>query len=128
MTIETIFDVVLFPLIGILTIYTIILVKDKIKVLQEQSNSEIVDRYLGLLNNTIEQCVIATNQTYVDTLKAEGSFDAAAQKVAFQKTVDAVMAILEEDSVYYLNCIVGDLSKYIEQRIEYTINKNKGSL
>ena len=36
-----------------------------------------------MLSQTITDCVLATNQTYVDTLKAQGSFDAEAQKIAF---------------------------------------------
>ena len=35
---------------------------------------------------TVIDCVIATNQTYVDALKAEGKFDADAHREAFKKT------------------------------------------
>jgi hypothetical protein len=43
-------------------------------------------------------------------------------------TIDAVTAIIDGDAVYYLNNILGDVEKYVEQKIESTINKNKGSL
>jgi hypothetical protein len=36
-----------------------------------------------MLTDTITKCVIATNQTYVETLKKEGKFDLEAQEVAF---------------------------------------------
>jgi hypothetical protein len=36
-----------------------------------------------MLNRTITECVIATNQTYVETLKQQGKFDEEAQKIAF---------------------------------------------
>jgi len=62
--------------------------------------------------------VIATNQTYVDTLKREGKFDGEAQKIAFQKTYDSVIAILSEDAKTYLNEAIGDLQAYIINQIE----------
>ena len=39
-----------------------------------------------MLNETITKCVIATTQTYVETLKKEGKFDKTAQETAFSKT------------------------------------------
>ena len=128
MTIDLIFKLFLIPLSGILSAYLISFVKNKIKLLQEKTDNELTDKYLEMLNSTIEQCVIATNQTYVEALKREGSFDLDAQKKAFQMTIDAVTAIIDGDAVYYLNNILGDVEKYVEQKIESTINKNKGSL
>lgn len=128
MTIDLIFKIFLIPLLGILTRYLIVFIKSKITLLEEKADNELADKYLEMLNSTIEQCVIATNQTYVEALKREGSFDLEAQKKAFQMTIDAVTAIIGEDAVYYLNNIIGDVEKYVEQKIESTINKNKGSL
>jgi len=36
-----------------------------------------------MLDDTITKCVIATNQTYVDSLKDKNAFDKAAQEEAF---------------------------------------------
>ena len=36
-----------------------------------------------MLSETITKCVVATNQTYVETLKKQGKFDKEAQKIAF---------------------------------------------
>jgi hypothetical protein len=36
-----------------------------------------------MATDTITNCVIATNQTYVNSLKEQGKFDEAAQKEAF---------------------------------------------
>jgi hypothetical protein len=83
MTIDLIFKLFLIPLLGILSAYLISFVKNKIKLLQEKTDNELADKYLEMLNSTIEQCVIATNQTYVEALKREGSFDLEAQKKAF---------------------------------------------
>lgn len=80
---------------------------------------------MTLLQDTVISCVIATNQTYVDSLKEQGKFDAEAQKIAFQKTYDSVMQILTEDAVKYLNEALGDLDKYVNTMIESQVNLQK---
>ena len=81
-----------------------------------------------ILPNITISCVIATNQTYVDALKTQGKFDAEAQKIAFKKTYDAVMAILTEDAIKYLNESLGDLDAYVNMMIESQVNLQKGTV
>jgi hypothetical protein len=76
--IEQLFNIVLIPLLGVLTTYIVKLVQAKINAIKTTNDNEVGNKYLTLLADTITDCVKATNQTYVDTLKAEGSFDAAA--------------------------------------------------
>ena len=78
-----------------------------------------------MLDTTISSCVLATSQTYVDSLKKANSFDANAQKIAFQMTMDAVLKVLNEESKKYLNEMVGDLNLYITQKIEAEVSYNK---
>ena len=82
-------------------------------------------KYMTLLEKTITDCVIATNQTYVESLKQQGRFDMEAQKEAFRKSADAVMLILNEDAREYLSTVVGDLDIYIAKKIEASVNENK---
>ena len=123
--IKQIFEVCLFPLLGILTTFLIIFISKKAQELKAKTNNELYHKYIDMLEQTIINCVIATNQTYVDALKAEGKFDAEAQKIAFQKTYDSVMAILSEDAKSYLNEAIGDLQTYIINQIEAQVNLNK---
>ena len=82
-------------------------------------------KYIDMLNNTICTTVIATNQTYVEALKAQGKFDAEAQKAAFQMTYDAVMKTLGTEAQQYLTEAVGDLNTYIKNAIEAQVNVSK---
>lgn len=123
--IKQIFEVCLFPLLGILTTFLIIFISKKAQEIKAKTNNELYSKYIDMLEQTIINCVIATNQTYVDALKAEGKFDAEAQKIAFQKTYDSVMAILSEDAKSYLNEAIGDLQTYIINQIEAQVNLNK---
>ena len=75
-----------------------------------------------MLSSTVADCVIATNQTYVETLKKEGKFDLTAQKTAYEMTKTAVMSILTEEAKKYLTLAVGDLNIYISQLIESAVN------
>ena len=123
--IKQIFDVCLFPLLGILTAFLIVFISKKAQELKAKTNNELYSKYIDMLEQTIINCVIATNQTYVDALKREGKFDGEAQKIAFQKTYDSVMAILSEDAKTYLNEAIGDLQAYIINQIEAQVNLNK---
>ena len=78
-----------------------------------------------MLEDTIIQCVLATTQTYVDTLKQQGKFDAEAQKVAFEKTYTNVMNILADEAKEYLENALGDLEAYIYNRIEAGVKVTK---
>ena len=126
MTILTqLFEMVVFPLLGIATIYLVFLIKAKINELKLKKDNDLLDKYLSMLENTITDCVIATTQTYVDSLKKQGAFDADAQKVAFTKTYTNVMKILTEDAKEYLEQALGDLESYIYNKIESEVALNK---
>ena len=120
-----IFEVCIIPLLGVLTAYLVSYIKNKSKDLTNKVDSELADKYITMLADTISACVIATNQTYVENLKKEQLFDAEAQKEAFKRTYEAVMAVLTEEAVIYLSSIYGDLTAYITNKIEAEVNLNK---
>lgn len=125
--IPVLFQVIILPLLGILTKYLVAWISAKTDELKQQKDNELYDKYLDLLETTITDCVIATNQTYVDTLKAEGKFDAEAQKLAFQKTYEAVMVILTEDAKEYLTHAIGDFDAFVNAKIEANVKAGKTS-
>ena len=120
-----IFRVCIIPLLGVLTAYAVKLIQTKSAEIASKQESEIAAKYIGLLAETITDCVIATNQTYVDALKAQNAFDEVAQMNAFKKTYEAVMAVLSEEAKEYLTHVYGDLSAYICTRIEAEVKANK---
>ena len=122
---QEIFKVCIVPLLGILTTYFVIFVIAKAKELAEKSDNEVTAKYINMLTQTITDCVIATNQTYVEALKDKDAFTAEAQKEAFNKTYNAVLAILSDDAKEYLTNAFGDLEAYIKSKIEAEVNMNK---
>lgn len=122
---QQIFEVCIIPLLAIITRSLIIYISTKKDELKNKTDNELAKKYLDLLNETIANCVIATNQTYVEALKKENAFTADAQKAAFEKTYQAVIATLSEEAQRYLPEVVGDLQTYITQKIEASVNQNK---
>lgn len=120
-----IFEIVILPLLGIGTAYVIALVRAKIQEMKEKKQDVLYHKYLDMLNITIADCVLATTQTYVEALKKEGKFDLEAQKIAFTRTYENVMAILADEAKEYLQTAIGDLSAYVENMIEAEVNRNK---
>lgn len=124
---QQIFELCIIPLLAIITRSLVIYISTKKDELKNKTNNELAKKYLDLLNDTIANCVIATNQTYVEALKKENAFTADAQKAAFEKTYQAVIATLSEEAQKYLPEVVGDLQTYITQKIEASVNQNKAT-
>lgn len=120
-----IIEVCIIPLLGILTKYLVDFLTAKRDELNSKTDNEIAKKYTDMVYQTVVDCVIATNQTYVDSLKKSGSFDEAAQKEAFNRTMSAVLAILGDDAKDYISQATGDLNTYLTQLIESEVNKHK---
>ena len=119
------FELVLVPVLGILTVYVVTLIKSKTEEIKSKSNNALLNKYLDMLQVTVSDCVVATTQTYVDTLKKEGKFTEEAHKEAFDRTFNNVLNILSADAKEYLTEAVGDLDSYITTKIEAEINRTK---
>lgn len=120
-----IIEVCVIPLLGILTKYLVDFLSAKRDELKAKTDNETAQKYTDMIYNTVVDCVIATNQTYVDSLKKSGSFDETAQKEAFNRTMSAVMTILSEDAKEYISEATGDVNTYLTQLIESEVNKRK---
>lgn len=125
---QQVFEVCIVPLLGVLTCFLVNYIKAKTTELNTNNSNELLSKYLTMLSDTVCDCVIATNQTYVEALKNKNAFDAEAQKVAFEMTYNAVIKVLSAEATEYLTNIYGDLSVYITNMIEAEVNRNKVKL
>lgn len=124
--VKQIFEVCLFPLLGVLTTFLILFINKKSQELKAATDNELYHKYIDMLEQTVVNCVIATNQTYVDSLKRQGKFDKEAQVEAFNRTYNQVMLILADDAKVYLESAVGDLNVYVTNMIETQVKLNRG--
>ena len=120
-----IFEIVIIPLLGVGTAYLCYFIKVKIAELKEKTKNEKEKKYLDILDKTICEAVIATNQTYVEALKKAGKFDGAAQAEAFKKTYETVMKLLTDDAKEFLSTLTADLEADIQNKIEAQVNLAK---
>lgn len=120
-----VFEVLVFPALIAAAGYFVSWIHAKKEELKAKTKNETTNKYIDMLDRTITECVMATTQTYVDTLKKEGKFDGEAQKVAFGKTFEAVLAVLTDDAKEYLGEAVGDLTAYITNKIEANVKSSK---
>lgn len=125
---EILFEIMrlcIVPLLGILTGYLVKWLKAKETEINDKLDNATIEKYVSMVSQTITDCVIATNQTYVEALKKDNAFTAEAQKIAFRKTYEAVMCVLSDDAKEYLNALYGDATAYLEARIEAEVNLQK---
>ena len=120
-----IFQVCIIPLLGVLTAFAVKWINAKSEEIKVKNDNELYQKYINMLTQTITDCVIATNQTYVDALKNKNAFDKEAQEEAFRLTYEAVMVILSDDMKEYLTNAIGDFEEYVIQKIEAEVSANK---
>lgn len=94
-------------------------------------NSKIKDANAKILLTTATDIVInavrSVFQTYVDSLKASGSFDAQAQTQALTKAKDIALSQMTEEVKTFIDKNYGSIDAWLTTTIEATINliKNK---
>ena len=122
---KQIFEVCIIPLLGVLTTWLITYIRAKKIESKERYNLDVISQTLDSLEKLVVDCVLATKQTYVDELKKAGKFDREAQLAAFEKTKNAVLDVLSDDTKALLDSAIGDLGIYITQLIEAAVNSTK---
>lgn len=120
-----IFQLVLVPLLGVLTAWLVKWINSKIEGQKQTTENDLYKKYLTMFQDTVERCVTYTNQTYVDALKNKNAFTAEAQKEAFERTYSQVMLLLKDEAKAYLTSVVGDFDEFTKTYIESMVNANK---
>ena len=77
---------------------------------------------LTVATDIVMNAVRSVFQTYVETLKKNGTFDKESQKVALIKAKDDALAQMSDEIKDYITKNYGDLETWITGQIESTIN------
>lgn len=83
-----------------------------------------VQRLVREIGSAVSDAVAAMNQTYVNDLKAAGTFNEAEQKEALMRAVSAALKSMSSDAQDYIKSNFGDTTQYLENRIEAQIDAN----
>jgi hypothetical protein len=118
--ISVVITAVILPLISYAGARLIAWLNAKIK-------DENAKQQLTVATDIVMNAVRSVFQTYVETLKKNGTFDKESQKVALIKAKDDALAQMSDEIKDYITKNYGDLETWITTQIESTINilKNK---
>jgi len=108
----------LTALVSWLTILLTNFINGKIK---DKKMASHATQLLMIVMNAV-QCV---TQTYVDTLKKQGKFDAKAAEEANGKALAIIMSQMTPDLIKYVEDNFGDLKEYLKTLIESTVYQLK---
>lgn len=113
-------------ILGILTPKIIAGIKAGIEWLKMKTQNEQVKTLLDMAGKVVEDAVIVANQTIVDNLKNEGTFDSCKAEQIKDSVLEEVKKTLtqeEKDAIVQTSSLV--LEDWIKQQIEVFVKKNK---
>ena len=113
--ISVVVTAVILPLISYAGARLIAWLNTKIK-------DENAKQQLTVATDIVTNAVRSVFQTYVETLKKNGTFDKESQKVALIKAKDDALAQMSDEIKEYITKNYGDLETWIITQIESTIN------
>ena len=99
-------------------------IKKGIAVAVDAINAQTQNIKVQRLGDAVANAVAAMNQTYVNDLKAAGTFNEAEQKEALMRAVSAALKSMSRDAQDYIKSNFGDTTQYLENRIEAQIDAN----
>ena len=88
-------------------------------------NNQKLNQYIDKAQEIIGNAVLTVSQTYVDTLKKNGSFDEASQEEAKNKAIEIVNKMITEESKNAIIILYGDFNTYLDSMIESLVKQNK---
>lgn len=90
--------------------------------LNAKIKDENAKQQLTVATDIVTNAVRSVFQTYVETLKKNGTFDKDSQKVALIKAKDDALAQMSDEIKDYITKNYGNLETWIITQIESTIN------
>ena len=113
--ISVVITAVILPLISYAGARLITWLNTKIK-------DENAKQQLTVATDIVTNAVRSVFQTYVETLKKNGTFDKESQKAALIKAKNDALAQMSDEIKDYITKNYGDLETWITTQIESTIN------
>lgn len=92
-----------------------------------KTKNEKAAAYLATATTIVLNAVKSVMQTYVDSLKKSGSFDAAAQAEALQRAKEIVLTQTTEEVKAFITEAYGDFETWVNTQIEASVNTLKKS-
>lgn len=98
---------------------------DDIQLNIDVKDHEKLNKYIDGVQNVVNDVVLSVSQTYVDSLKSSGKFDATSQEEAKNKAIELATKMITEESKKAVVVLYGDFDTYLDSLIEAMVKKNK---
>lgn len=122
----TIVNVMLIPILPVLTAYIIAFLKKKIAELESNIKKLELTKQLELTENAISTSIAAVNTNYVDSLKKnKGALSLEEQRAAFTMAKEKIDKILGQDGRQKLSEFYRDVDTWMDSRIEFHVRQAK---
>lgn len=118
---------VIIAAIPVCASYLIRFLNQKSGQIAAETDSVELKSLIEQVNDAVTKAVTYTTQTFVESMKKNGIFDAEAQAQALQKSLDKTLALLSEVAKSALEDIYGDINEYLTVRIEAEVKDQKGA-
>lgn len=118
--------VVLISVVTILSKHLIAFIQSKREAIKEKTKQDIFDSTLDDALRNIQKIVDTVSQTYVNTLKKNGSFTDEAQEKAFNTALEDAKKLINDSSKEILVAAYGDFDAWLRIQIEsYILSKKE---
>lgn len=99
--------------------YLVALLRKATEALKKKADNASARKYIDMAYEAVNKAVMATAQTFVDALKADGTFTKDKQVEAFNRAKNTAMEILGNEAINALEEIYGDFDTWINTLIEH---------
>ena len=119
---------ILTAILPVAAYYIVSLTKAKINestIIEESVKNEIISNMIKDALSDVMDAVLHVNQTYVDSLKASGKFDNAAQNEAFLKAYTEAVMLISAGTQEIIEKVYGSFDEWLKSKIETSVKKAK---
>ena len=93
--------------------------------MKQKTENEALKNLIDKVDYIVQLCVEATNQTFVNDKKEDGSFTNEDKKDAFDQTLEAINNMITDEDKEKIIAEFGDLGTFLRNSIENYIKTSK---
>lgn len=93
--------------------------------MKQRTKNEALKNLIDKVDYIVQLCVEATNQTFVNDKKEDGSFTNEDKKDAFDQTLEAINNMITDEDKEKIIAEFGDLGTFLRNSIENYIKTSK---
>lgn len=93
--------------------------------LKAKTDNEVMRNLIEKVDYIVQTCVEATNQTFVDDKKKEGSLSSEDKQEAFNMTFESIENMLTDEDREKIADSFGDLGTFLRNSVENYIRNSK---